>query len=126
MGLEMKRRVGAGIVLLVTCSCGHHSDLEMTAQPPHAMQPKNPAEVKVVHAPAHAQGVQVGHFEASSGPHVSDEPETDEVLQNAVQTAAENGCDSIEVEPAEAHLMATSNGTPLHETTQRVRCFVTP
>lgn len=123
----MKRLMGTGIALLATCvACGGHSDFELTAKPPHAMQPKNPADVKVVKAPGHAEGMQVGHFEASSGPHVSDEPETNEVLQNAVQTAAENGCDAIEVEPAEAHLMATSNGTPLHETTQRVRCFVTP
>jgi hypothetical protein len=115
------------VVLLVACAaCGSSSEFQLTATPPHALQPKNPADVKVVQAPARADGMPIGHLTVESGTHVSDEPQTEEVLQLAVQSAAEHGCDAIEVEPAESHLFATSNGTPLHKTTQRARCFVTP
>lgn len=123
----MNKLVKTALVVFATCvACGSSSEFELTAKPPHAMQPKNPAEVKVVQAPAHAEGVEVGHLEVESGTHVSGDAQTDEVMQLAVKSAAEHGCDAIETEPADVHLAATSNGTPLHRTTLRARCFVTP
>lgn len=113
-----------GFSCLIGCSA--HTNFEATATPPHPLRAKDVADVQVVRAPTHAEGVEVGRIEVSSKPHAHSDPREEITLELVRASAAEHGCDSVEVEPADSHLYATSNGTPLYKSTQRARCFVKP
>jgi hypothetical protein len=119
-------QAGLALFLLVLAGCSAHTSFEPTAKPPHELAAKNIDDVRVVRAPAHAQGVEIGHIEVSTKPHVFERPREEVTLDLVRAAAAEHGCDSIEVEAADSHLYATSNGTPLYKSTQRGRCFVNP
>jgi hypothetical protein len=125
-GKVASARVVGFLALIGVGGCRAHSSFEPTATPPHALQAKDVEDVRVVRAPAHADGVEVGHIEVSSKPHVHSDPREEVTLELVRASAAEHGCDSVEVEPADSHLYATSNGTPLYKSTQRARCFVKP
>jgi hypothetical protein len=115
----------ACIVVFLAGGCANRSGLELTAKPPHAMNPKRPSEVVVVMAPARAPGVEVGRLEAESGPHYGWESKSSQTLEILRQKAAQNGCDAIQVDPA-GTIPFMSSSPPKRRTIQHARCFVTP
>src|SRR4051812_37768776 len=119
-------RAGLAAFLLAVGGCSAHTSFEQTAKPPHELATKNIDDVQIVRAPAHARGVEIGRVEVSTKPHVFERPREEITLELVRAAAAEHGCDSVEVEAADSHLYATSNGTPLYKSTQRARCYVNP
>lgn len=118
------RWIWVGALGIVVTGCGPKVHFEKLAEPPHAMAAKGIDSVVVVRAPERAQGILVGRLTATSRTHVSFDAQEGETLPLLREAGAAHGCDTIEVDTAQAHLFATSNGTPLNKTTQHAGCFV--